>query len=508
MSAQPTIPGPVGRSTSPRPSGVADDALGGGRQGADHLQPLLTAVLKGLADGAALREGPVPADDPRDHAVTIRTTLGNVLPQYGIGAIPALEPLTRMLAQGAADPADPSCAAHLHCPPLAVAVAADLAVSALNPSLDSWDQAPAATTLETEVIKGLAGLAGYHSGNAGGVLTGGATESNLMGMLLARNAAVRAIAGRKPGGRGLTGHTGNVRIFCSEMAHFSVQRNAALLGLGAESVVTVGVDEAHRMDVTALTHALDHSDGVPAAIIATAGTTDLGAIDPLFQLAEIAQQRNLWLHTDAAYGGGALFSDRLAPLLDGLGRSHSVALDLHKLGWQPVASGVFLTRESQYLAPLARRVAYLNPVDDEEAGYSGLLGNSLRTTRRADAFKIAVTMRALGKNGLGRLVDNCHDLANYAAERIVGLPALQLAARPVLTSVVFRYRDTEESNRTNRTNTVLRRKLLRAGRAVLGRTEIEGSVWLKLTLLNPHATRSDIDGILDEVIAAGAEVSR
>ncbi|MYZ41105.1 aspartate aminotransferase family protein, partial [Streptomyces sp. SID4917] len=87
----------------------------------------------------------------------------------------------------------------------------------------------------------------------------------------------------------------------------------------------------------------------------------------------------------------------------------SVSLDWHKLGWQPAAAGVFLVRRSETYASLARRAVYLNPADDEEAGYPSLLGLSLRTTRRADAFKIAVTLRTLGRAGLGRLVDACHD---------------------------------------------------------------------------------------------------
>lgn len=117
---------------------------------------------------------------------------------------------------------------------------------------------------------------------------------------------------------------------------------------------------------------------------------------------------------DAAYGGGALLSDRLAPLLDGIERADSVSLDWHKLGWQPVAAGVFLARRAETYASLARRAVYLNPQDDEEAGYPSLLGLSLRTTRRADAFKIAVTLRTLGRAGLGALVDTCHELARQA----------------------------------------------------------------------------------------------
>jgi L-2,4-diaminobutyrate decarboxylase len=309
-----------------------------------------------------------------------------------------------------------------------------------------------------------------------------------MGLLLARDAASAGAAGR-------------LRVFCSEIAHFSVQRNAALLGLGEDSVVTVPVDGAYRMRPDALAGRLDaatRAGEVPAAVVATAGTTDFGSIDPLPAVTSLCADRGVWCHVDAAYGGGALFSDRLAGLLSGVDGADSVSLDLHKLGWQPVAAGAFLTARASALEPLARRVAYLNPADDEEAGYPSLLGNSLRTTRRLDAFKMAVTFRALGRNGLGRLVDACHDLAHHAARRIEAHPRLILATPPVLTSVVFRYAA------GSAVNARLRRRLLAEGAAVVGRTELDGRVWLKLTLLNPHATTADVDALLDLVVAAGA----
>ena len=335
------------------------------------------------------------------------------------------------------------------------------------------------------------------------MITSGGTESNLMGLLLARDAAVLAVTGAPAATVGLGAVGSRLRFFCSEVAHFSVRRNAALLGLGEEAVVPVPVDRAYRMDPRALADRLAgtvRAGGVPAAVVATAGTTDFGSIDPLPAIAETAARHRAWLHVDAAYGGGALFSDRLAGLLDGLSRADSVALDLHKLGWQPVAAGAFLTADPAALAPLSRRVAYLNPADDEAAGYPSLLGHSLRTTRRVDAFKVAVTFRALGRHGMGALVDACHDLARHAAARVDADPRLELAADPVLTTVVFRYR---AGARSNRVNAALRRRLLTAGSAVVGRTEIGDAVWLKLTLLNPHATNADVDALLDLVVRAG-----
>lgn len=498
---------------------VIGTALSGGAGGAAALEPLVREVLGALAEGAARRAGPVAASSPGELAAGVARTFG------GASGTDALGRLTELLAHGSADPADPACAAHLHCPPLAVAVAADLAVSALNPSQDSWDQAPAATVLETLLLGEMAGMLGYDPAEAAGVLTSGGTESNLMGLMLARDRVLGAATGRQIEMTGVpragvgSAAGARPRILASAAAHFSVQRAAALLGLGEDAVIPVAVDSQLRMRTGALTAALERCverGQLPVAIVATAGTTDTGAIDPLRECAELAARYGAWLHVDAAYGGGALLSDRLAPLLDGIELADSVSLDWHKLGWQPAAAGMFLVRQSETYASLARRAVYLNPADDEEAGYPSLLGLSLRTTRRADAFKIAVTLRTLGREGLGRLVDACHELAVAGARAVAAHPRLELhgeagAGEPVLTAFLFRYVPGEgpsaDAARIDELNAALRRRLLREGGAVVGRTELPGEgpgrVRLKLTLLNPHTTVAEVERLLGAVVTAG-----
>jgi L-2,4-diaminobutyrate decarboxylase len=447
------------------------------------LDELVSVALGALEDGRRARGGPIPRGTPDDVAASVDVALdGDALPQDGVGERAALTALVTAVAAGAADPADPRCAAHLHCPPLPVAVAADLAASALNQSLDSWDQAPAATVLEQRVVTALGQLAGMPGG--AGVLTTGGTGSTYTALLLARDAAATP-----------------VRLYASAAAHFSVGRAAHLLGL--PPVVAVAVDREQRMDPAALAALLHAAPaGERPVVIGTAGTTDTGSIDPLGTLADLTHAGGGWLHVDAAYGGGALFSDRYAALLAGLERADSVSLDLHKLGWQPAAAGVLLTRASDAFAPLDRRAAYLNPADDEQAGYPSLLGRSLRTTRRADVLKVAVTLRALGRRGLGQRVDTCFDLARDAAAQILAEPSLALARPPVLTTVLFRYLAADPA-RSDAVNAGLRRRLLRDGSAVVGRTELDGAVHLKLTLLNPDATVADVQALLTLVVAAG-----
>ncbi|MFB0618787.1 aspartate aminotransferase family protein [Streptomyces sp. AGS-58] len=450
--------------------------LASGPGGTDALRPLLTTVLDALAAGAARRGGPLPAGGPDAVAARVADALGDVLPDTGDPD--ALRTLVQALAEGAADPADPLCAAHLHCPPLAVATAADLAAGALNPSLDSWDQAPAASAMEATVTRTLARTAGL----ADALVTTGGSESNMLALLLAREA-----------------HGGSVRLVCGAGAHHSLPRAAWLLGL-PDPVVIPAPDGT--LDPAALDGALTALSG-PLLVAATAGTTDAGLIDPLPEIAALCATHGVRLHIDAAYGGGLLFSDRHRGKLAGLDAAHTVTLDLHKLGWQPVAAGLLAVAHPHELAPLRQRAGYLNADDDTDAGFPDLLGRSLRTTRRPDILKIAVTLRALGRGGLGALVDQVCALAREFAALVREHPGFALYDRPDISTVLFRPAEADDT-----AVATARRRLLYEGRAVLGRARLDGRLWLKATFLNPHTRPDDLARLLRLVeLAALAEGS-
>ncbi|MFF7354721.1 pyridoxal phosphate-dependent decarboxylase family protein [Streptomyces filipinensis] len=438
--------------------------LASGPHGPGTLRSLLGTVLEALAAGGRARGGPLPAGGPEAVAARVADVLGDVLPDHGDPD--ALRALVHTLAEGAADPADPLCAAHLHCPPLAVATAADLAASALNPSLDSWDQAPAASALEAAVTRALAHAAGL----ADALVTSGGTESNQLALLLAREA-----------------HGGSVRLVCGANAHHSLPRAAWLLGLPDPVVVPA---PGGTLDLAALDAALTALSG-PLLVAATAGTTDAGLIDPLPEITGLCTAHGARLHIDAAYGGGLLFSDRHREKLAGLEAAHTVGLDLHKLGWQPAAAGLLAVARPAELAVLHHRTDYLNAADDTEAGFPDLLDRSLRTTRRPDILKIAVTLKTLGRTGLGALVDQvCSRAAEFAA-LVREHPGFELYDRPVISTVLFR-----PAGAGDDTVAAVRRGLLHEGRAVLGRARLDGRLWLKVTLLNPHTRPDDLAQLL------------
>ncbi|CAM5636683.1 pyridoxal phosphate-dependent decarboxylase family protein [Streptomyces canus] len=450
--------------------------LASGPEGRDALRPLLDTVLDALGEGARLRGGPLPAGGPPEVAERMQAAVGDVLPQEGDPE--ALWRLVRALAEGSADPAAPFCAAHLHCPPLAVAAAADLAASVLNPSMDSWDQAPAASELEALMTHALAnevytdpprgaGNCATSPHRPDALVTTGGTESNQLALLLARETL-------GPG----------VRLVCGENAHYSLPRSAWLLGLPAPVIVPT---PNGTLDPAALDKAL-HG---PSVIAATAGTTDSGLIDPLPEIARLCARHRARLHIDAAYGGGLLFSTRHRDKLTGIDTADTVTLDLHKLGWQPVAAGLLAVRNGSDLTALHQRADYLNAADDTEAGLPDLLGRSLRTTRRPDILKIAVTLKTLGRTGLGALVDQVCEQAREFAQLVHDHPGFELHAPPTISTVLFR-----PASATDDAVAAVRRKLLTDGRAVLGRARAAHRLWLKVTLLNPTTRPADLAGLL------------
>jgi L-2,4-diaminobutyrate decarboxylase len=450
--------------------------LSGGTAGPAALRPLLSTVLDALYDGAATRGGPLPAGGPQHTATRVRAAAHPVLPGRGTGAEEALRTLVGTITEGAADPADPLCAAHLHCPPLALSVAADLAASALNPSMDSWDQAPAASALEelvtaalaAEIYPGHPNRTGHPAPDA--LLTTGGTESNQLALLLARE------------------RHGRVQTVCGANAHHSLRRAAWLLGLPAPVEVPAPTGVIDLADLDATLTALRP----PLLVVATAGTTDTGQIDPIPEIADLCDTHGAELHIDAAYGGPLLLSPTHRTKLTGIERAHSVTLDLHKLGWQPAAAGLVAVADPTRLHALHHTADYLNADDDTEAGLPDLLGRSLRTTRRPDVLKIAVTLRALGRDGLAHLVDRTCAHATELAALIQAHPAFELYAQPTISTVLFRPTPTDDD-----TLATLRRTLLHQGRAVLGRARTpDGRLWLKATLLNPHATTGDLHALL------------
>ena len=381
------------------------------------------------------------------------------------------------------------------------AVAAEAMLAAINTSVDTFDQSLVATLMEQRLVHWTAERIGFGSGD--GVFTSGGTQSNLQALFLARSRAERTAdedrAALLP----------RLRVLATEAAHFSVARSARLLGLGEDAVVAVPADAAGRMDAGALREALsalEAAGSLPMAIVATAGTTDRGLIDPLPQIADAARDHDAWLHVDAAYGGGLLLSRTRRHLLDGIEHADSVTVDYHKTCFQPVSSSALIVRERADLAATAHHADYLNPAAEaaSEDAEPNQVDKSLQTTRRFDGLKLWTTLRSLGPDAIGDMVDACCDLAAEVRDLMAEDPDLHVLGTTDLSTVLFRFRpDGLDDSRADALQPLIRRILFHSGRAMVARTTIDGTPWLKLTLLNPDTTLLDVAAVLDLVRATG-----
>lgn len=404
----------------------------------------------------------------------------------------------------------PNTAAHLHCPPLIPALAAEAVLSALNQSMDSFDQAPAATILEEKLLRWLCDEAGLGLGS-GGIFTAGGTQSNYMALLLARDACLDRQFQWSVRKQGLPAEARKLRILCSDAAHFTVEKSAAQLGLGTDAVVRVATNESFRMDAAALRVALKELESrnlIPMAIVGTAGTTDFGSVDPLPEIASLAHDVGAWFHVDAAYGSALLFSDRHREQLRGIETADSISMDFHKLFWQPISCAAFLLRDAGEFRYLKLHADYLNPEAHEELGIPNLVTRSLATTRRFDALKLWVSLQALGRKTLGEMIDATIELAAHAADCIRRNPRLKLLHRPTMGCVVFRYLPENPAVEPNALNAALRQLLFERGLAVIGHTVVRGQQCLKLTCMNPCVSKRQIEEMVALIAEQGKKSER
>ncbi|WP_341715606.1 aspartate aminotransferase family protein [Micromonospora sp. FIMYZ51] len=385
--------------------------------------------------------------------------------------------------------------AHLNCPVVIPALVGEAVLSAVNSSLDTWDQSAGGTLIERRLIDWTAHRIGLGP-VADGVFTSGGTQSNLHALLLARE---EALAGASPTDRRIL--LPRLRIVTSAAGHFSVQKAAKLLGLAPDAVVVVQTGPDRRMRPGAVRHEISRCRraGLPVlAVVATAGTTDFGTIDPLAEIAEVCATAGVWLHVDAAYGCGLLVSPTRRHLLDGIERADSVTVDYHKSFFQPVSSSAVLVRDRRTLRHATWHADYLNPARMVTERIPNQVDKSLQTTRRFDALKLWLTLRVMGPDAIGELFDEVCDRAAQAWELIAADPRFEVLTRSPLSTVVFRWQPAGTGPElTDAANLHARAALAASGLAVVAGTRVDGRQYLKFTVLNPATTRDDIAYVLD-----------
>lgn len=434
--------------------------------------------------------------------------------KHGLGADKALERLVELFLNKSLKVHHPHSLAHLHCPTMVTSQIAEVLINATNQSMDSWDQSPAGSLMEVQLIDWLRQKVGYGAGQAG-VFTSGGTQSNLMGVLLARDWAIAKHWKNADGREWSVQQDGipadamqAVKVICSENAHFSVQKNMAMMGMGFQSVVTVPVDDNAKMDTDALAKTMADlkADGkIVACVVATAGTTDAGAIDDIKAIRKLCDDFGAWLHIDAAWGGALILSNEYRDMLDGIELSDSITLDFHKHFFQSISCGAFLLKDEQNYRFMHYEAEYLNSAYDEEHGVPNLVSKSLQTTRRFDALKLWMTIEALGEELYGSMIDHGVKLTRQVADYIKATDGLELLIEPQFASVLFRVVPQDyPAEFIDNLNQNVADELFARGEANIGVTRVidknRDVQSLKMTTLSPIATLDNVQALLTQVL--------
>lgn len=313
------------------------------------------------------------------------------------------------------------------------AILGELLSVVLNNSMYTYKAAGPMVGVEMVIINELKKMLDWGD-QAGGTLAAGGSMTNLMALIMARDAADKEIR--------FSGMKGNLVAYTSDSSHYSVPKNAAFAGVGRDQVRFIPTDERGRMLTTALEEQLlkDKADGfIPFLINSTAGTTVLGAFDPFEQISDIAQKYGIWHHSDGAYCGSILFSRKYKHYLKGVERADSFSLNAHKMLGTPLSCSIILVKDQQHLYDsFSQDASYLYQTDHDEFNLGKI---SLQCGRRNDALKFWTLWKQIGTIGLEKMVDHQFDLADAARDYIKKHADYTLYSFEDSVSVCFNYKD-------------------------------------------------------------------
>jgi aromatic-L-amino-acid/L-tryptophan decarboxylase len=383
-----------------------------------------------------------------------------------------------------------------------VAALGDLFASVLNQNLTAWRSAPAGTTIERTVVRWLAEAIGCRGFS--GTLTGGGSAANFMALAMARESRLPANErGIQNAGAGI--------VYASEQVHMSIPKAVAMLGMGRENVRYVPCDESHRMVPSELVSAIRKDEAAgrkPIAIVASAGTVNTGAIDPLEAVASIAQEHGLWMHVDGAYG--ALAAIAVPEKFKGLALADSLSLDAHKWLYQPLDCGCLLYRDAAVArTTFAYTGSYAKQLSSDPVEGFAFFEETMELSRRFRALKVWLSLRYHGMNAFREAIRQNLNQAQKLAEAITKSAELQLIAPVELSAVCFRHRlsDGAPEESRSRFNLALLKKIIERGRIYLSNAELDGKFCLRACIVNHLTTNADVEQIVLEVLNAAAEIS-
>jgi len=430
---------------------------------------------------------------PASRAATpeaLRTDLGLELGERGRPMDEVIAKLKRVLAETPSS-ASPRFLSQLFGGRDPIATLAEMMTPLVNSSMYTYKAAGPQILIEQEVIRRMATKVGFHDGE--GLLCPGGSLSNLVALLIARNEAVESVLDE-----GLRGE--RLGVYTSEAGHYSIRKNAGILGLGRHNVHAVPTDGAGRMRVDALHEAIrsDRARGLrPIFVNATAGTTVLGAFDPLRDVAAVARDEGLWLHVDGAWGGSVALCEAHRELIDGAELADSFAWNPHKMMGVPLSCSATLFRRRGLLHKHLNETAdYLFQTHDDELNPGT---RSLQCGRRNDALKLWAAWQLHGDDGYDRRLRQLFAVARAAADLVEEDPELELLVRPQSLNVCFAVPGIASDRICDH--------LDRTGRLLIGHGTVNGRSAIRLVLVNPDLRPDHLVDILAEIKLAAAELS-
>ena len=382
-------------------------------------------------------------------------------------------------------------------------ILAELIAAALNVNAMTWRTSPAATELETVVLDWLRQWLGLPAGFRG-VVYDTASISTLHALAAAREGAMEGVRRR-----GLVGRAGSVlRIYTSDQAHSSVDKAAIALGLGEENVVRVPSDRDFRMDVAALRHQIDNDRAqgrVPLAVVATVGTTSTASVDPIAEIVSLCREQNIWLHIDAAYGGGLALLPEAKWITAGWEAADSIVVNPHKMLFVPFDFSALYLREIERLRNVFTLVPeYLR--GDASGADTNYMDYGVQLGRRFRALKAWMVWRTFGREGLAARVREHMRLARLFAGWVEEHPCFELLAPVVMGVVCFGPVEKDARRARNICREIVERTNA-SGLAYLTQTELKNCGAVRLGLGNILTTEDSIRAVWNLIVRFGAQAS-
>lgn len=386
--------------------------------------------------------------------------------------------------------------------PSFVSMLADALVAGTNVFAGTWLESSGPSQVELIVIDWFKEMLGLPVG-AGGLLVSGGSVANLTALAVARHAL-------------LNDETNEAVVYLSDQTHASVDRALHLLGIHSRQLRRIPTDARYRLDTPKLVERLrlDRKAGLrPFVVVANAGTTNSGAVDPLEEVANIARENSLWLHVDAAYGGFAALTERGRKLLAGIEHADSVVLDPHKWFYCPFEAGCVIVRQARLMRETFRILPeYMINVarDDREVNFCDY---GVQLTRSFRALKVWMMVKTFGVRRIRQVIDQCLDLTEYAAQLFQQSRHLEIITGPSLGVFTFRYRplslpEAEPDGEAflNRLNEALVARIIASRQLMLSSTRLGPRHVLRFCVLNHRTRKEDIREALRLIEQYGQDV--